>query len=133
MGWGADKISQLGKPDVHTKHRILFGLAVTALTAGVLVPAGGASRASVLLAQVPGFVAMVLLYVWYKADVAQRRVATSTLFNGLVISFSFIALPAYFIRTRGVFRGLGASVGLYAGIFCWMLIASMAAGLRQGG
>jgi hypothetical protein len=117
---------------VNLKHRILVGLAVTAVTAGVLVPAGATSRASALLAQLPGFVAMVLLYAWYKADVAQRGVATSTTFNGLVISFSFIALPAYFIRTRGVFRGLGASVGFYAGIFGWMFIAGGTAGLRQG-
>ncbi|MDT9000851.1 hypothetical protein RQP53_16365 [Paucibacter sp. APW11] len=88
------------------KNRVaLVAFGGTAVAAGVLMPAHPVSRYAVLLGQAPTIIAWVLLYLWYKSDVASRGLVTSTRFNGFVIAFSFIAMPVYLIRSRGLLRG----------------------------
>ena len=113
------------------KNALLLSIAATALVSGMLLPIGPTSRAMALLAEAPAMVAWVLLYVWYKADVAQRKVATSTTFNGLVIAFGWLALPSYFVRSRGLLRGAVLTFLFYAGMLAWSLLAVVAASVRH--
>jgi hypothetical protein len=113
------------------KKLALLSIAATAVISGMLLPVGPTSRAMVLLAEVPAFVAWTLLYIWYKADVAQRSVATSTTFNGLVIALSWLALPGYFLRSRGLLGGVLSTVLFYSGVVLWALLAAITAWVRN--
>jgi len=104
----------------------LMLFSATAFAAGMLMPVQPVARHMALLGQAPTIVAWVLLYVWYKSDVASRGLVTSTWFNGLVISLSFIAMPVYFIRSRGAFRGIVAALLFYAAVIGWSLLAAIA-------
>jgi hypothetical protein len=43
-----------------------------------------------------------------------------------VITFSFIAMPVYFIRSRGALRGSVAAFLFYAAVIGWSLLAAIA-------
>ena len=111
------------------KKRIaVLSIAATALVTGALLAGAQFSRGLALAAEVPVLVAWVLIYIWYKEDVAQRSIRTSTEFNGLVISFSFVALPIYFIRSRGLVRGAIAAAIFYLGMLSWVILEACTAG-----
>ena len=70
------------------------------------------------------FVAITLVYWWYHADKAEHGYRAGPLMNGGIILAAIVALPVYFVRTRGWKRGglaslaalavLGFSLGLEA-------------------
>jgi len=95
----------------------------------VLLAGAQFNRGFALAAEIPVLVAWVFVYIWYKEDVAQRSVRTSTEFNGLIISFSYVALPIYFIRTRGFVRGTGAAVVFYLSMILWLILEACTAGI----
>ena len=97
----------------------------------MLLPVRPTTRAMALMAEAPAIVAWVMVYLWYKADVSQRRLTTSTSFNGLVIALGLVALPGYFVRTRGLARGAMSTIIFYAGILGWSLVAGMIASVRH--
>jgi hypothetical protein len=111
------------------KRIALLSIAATAVATGVLLAGAQFSRGMALAAEVAVWVALVFVYIWYKEDVAQRRVRTSTEFNGFIISMSLVAMPVYFIRSRGVVRGIGAAVLFYLGMILWMVVEACAAGV----
>ena len=82
-----------------------------------------------LVSQAVSCVAWVLTYLWYKEDVLQGRVRTSTEFNGLVIFFTLVALPIYLVRSRGFVRGTGAAIVFYLSLLAWILLVASAATL----
>nr|WP_316638712.1 hypothetical protein [uncultured Roseateles sp.] len=108
------------------KKRILLAIGVTALLAGVLLSYSPRSRSLALLAEVPTLLAWALLYCWYKADLIQRSRLTSTTFNWLVIALSWLMLPGYFFRSRGLWGGTKATMLLYLGMLAWCLVAGLA-------
>lgn len=58
-------------------------------------------------------VSLVLLFWWYHLDKAERGYAAGRLMNAGVLVVAAIALPIYFIRSRGWRRG-GRATGMAA-------------------
>ena len=58
---------------------------------------------------------IVLLFWWYHLDKAEHRYEAGRLMNAGVLVLAAIALPVYFVRSRGWKRG-GIAIGL-AGAF----------------
>ena len=56
---------------------------------------------------------VVLLFWWYHLDKAEHRYAAGRLMNAGVLVLAVIALPIYFLRTRGWRRG-GVTIALAA-------------------
>ena len=112
------------------KTSIYLAFAATSIVAGGLLPTEQTGRAMHGLAFVPSIVAWVLIYIWFKADVAQRRIRTSTTFNGLVIGFSILALPIYFFRSRGVARALKSTLIFYLCLIGWSVVATIVIAIR---
>ena len=50
-------------------------------------------------------VSLAAIYWWYWADKAQRQFRAGPLLNAGVIALALVALPIYFIRSRGWRRG----------------------------
>jgi hypothetical protein len=109
------------------KRVALLAIAATAIAAGALLATAQMSRGLSLVAEIPVLIAWVLIYIWYKEDVAQRSVRTSTEFNGLVIAMSVVALPIYFVRSRGFVRGAVAAVLFYLGMLGWVILEACTA------
>ena len=61
-------------------------------------PLGGFTLADTL-------VSLAAIYCWYHADKAQRQFRAGPLQNVGVIAMAIIALPVYFVRSRGWKRG----------------------------
>jgi hypothetical protein len=76
------------------------------------------------------FVAIALLYWWYHADKRSRGYTAGPLLNGGVIIAAIIALPIYFVRSRGWKRGGLAT--LVALAFFGVLLALGELGERLG-
>jgi hypothetical protein len=55
------------------------------------------------------FVAISLVYWWYHADKAEHDYRAGPLMNGGIIVLAIVALPIYFVRTRGWRKGALAS------------------------
>ena len=51
------------------------------------------------------FVGIALIFWWYHADKRSRGYAAGPLMNGGVIVAAIVALPIYFVRSRGWKRG----------------------------
>jgi hypothetical protein len=102
----------------------LLAIAATAIATGALSGVAEATQSIAFAAQALTLAAGALTYIWYKEDVLQRRVRTSTEFNGLVISVSVLALPIYFLRSRGLFRGLVATALFYLSMIGWVVLAA---------
>jgi hypothetical protein len=60
-------------------------------------------------------VSVVLLFWWYHLDKAERGYAAGRLMNAGVLVAAVIALPVYFVRTRG-WKG-GTRTAAFAGAF----------------
>jgi hypothetical protein len=56
------------------------------------------------------FVAIALIYWWYHADKRGRGYAAGPLMNGGVIVAAIVALPVYFVRSRGWKHGALATL-----------------------
>ena len=57
------------------------------------------------------FVAIALIYWWYHSDKQRHGYSAGPLLNGGVIIAAIIALPIYFVRSRGWKRGGLATLG----------------------
>ena len=55
-------------------------------------------------------VSIALIFWWYHADKRQRNYAAGPLMNVGVVALSMVALPVYFVRSRGWKRGLVATL-----------------------
>jgi steroid 5-alpha reductase family enzyme len=60
------------------------------------------------------FIAITLVYWWYHADKAEHDYRAGPLMNGGVIVLALLALPIYFVRTRGWRKGALASLAALA-------------------
>jgi hypothetical protein len=60
------------------------------------------------------FVAITLVYWWYHADKAEHGYRAGPLMNGGIILAAIVALPIYFVRTRGWKKGALASLAAIA-------------------
>ena len=61
------------------------------------------------------FLSLAPIYWWYYVDKEQRQFRAGPLLNVGVIAMTIIALPIYFIRSRGWKRG-GLSTAMAAGV-----------------
>jgi len=62
------------------------------------------------------FLSLAPIYWWYYVDKEQRQFRAGPLLNVGVIAMTIIALPIYFIRSRGWKRG-SLSTAMAAGVF----------------
>jgi hypothetical protein len=60
------------------------------------------------------FVAIALVFWWYHVDKRSHGYRAGPLMNGGVIAAAIIALPIYFVRSRGWKRGALATLGALA-------------------
>ncbi|HEX4926804.1 MAG TPA: hypothetical protein VFV74_02260 [Burkholderiales bacterium] len=65
-------------------------------------------------AMVETFIGIALIYWWYHADKRSRGYAAGPLMNGGVIVAAVVALPIYFVRSRGWKRGIATTVAALA-------------------
>jgi hypothetical protein len=84
-----------------------LGLLALLSLVGPLVEALATGRVETLgkFDLVETFLAIPLLYWWYHVDKRQRNYTAGPLMNAGVIAAAVIALPVYFIRSRGWKRG----------------------------
>jgi hypothetical protein len=75
-------------------------------------------------------ISLVLLFWWYHLDKAQNQYSAGPLMNGGVLILAAIALPIYFIRSRGWKRG-GIATAL-AAAFLLLTLALGEAGEALG-
>ena len=73
---------------------------------------------------------IVLLFWWYHLDKAEHGYAAGRLMNAAVLVLAVIALPIYFVRTRGWKRG-GVTIAL-AGAFLLITVVLGEAGEALG-
>lgn len=76
-------------------------------------------------AMVETLLAMVLVFWWYHVDKRSRGYRAGPLMNGGVLAAAVIALPVYFVRSRGWKGGLRATV-LAVGFFLFTLLLEKA-------
>ena len=76
-------------------------------------------------------ISVVLLFWWYHVDKAERDYAAGRLMNAGVLVLAAIALPVYFVRSRGWKRG-GITTALAAAFLLLTLVLGEA-GERLGG
>jgi peptidoglycan/LPS O-acetylase OafA/YrhL len=50
-------------------------------------------------------VSLVILFWWYHVDKQERNYRAGPLMNGAVLALAIVALPVYFIRSRGWKKG----------------------------
>ena len=67
------------------------------------------------------FVAIALVFWWYHVDKRSRAYRAGPLMNGGVIAAAIIALPIYFVRSRGWKRGAIATL-VALGVFAVTLV-----------
>jgi hypothetical protein len=63
----------------------------------------------------------IAIYWWYKIDKAQRGYSTGKLLNIGVALFNYVAIPIYFLRSRGAKNGaiaIAKAFGLGIGYGC---------------
>src|SRR4051812_44889026 len=77
------------------------------------------------------FVAITLVYWWYHADKAEHGYRAGPLMNGGIILAAIVALPIYFVRTRGWRKGALASLAAIA--FLGLTLGLEAVGEHIGG
>lgn len=63
----------------------------------------------------------VLIFAWYHLDKAERDYRAGILMNGGMVALAALALPIYFVRTRGWKRGGIAIAGAVA-VFVALLV-----------
>jgi hypothetical protein len=56
-------------------------------------------------------VSLVVLFWWYHVDKGERNYRAGPLMNGAVLALAIVALPVYFIRSRGWKKG-ALAIGL---------------------
>lgn len=76
-------------------------------------------------------VSVVLLFWWYHVDKAEHAYSAGPLMNGGVLVLAVVALPIYFVRTRGWRRG-GRTIAL-AAVFLLLTFLLGEAGEWLGG
>lgn len=96
------------------KRRALGTLALVA----ILVPFSevlltGRSEVIGRFALLEGFLLIPPVYWWYHIDKTERQYEASTLMNVCLIAFLAIALPIYFVSSRGWKRGVLATLGAF--------------------
>ena len=95
-----------------TKMWIVLGFLALSFVAGVLgqyyYPGMEVSPADIWL--MPAFA--FLLFLWYRIDSGQRAYRRSRWLNVMIIAVAVIALPYYFVRPRGVKRGMLATAAM---------------------
>ena len=94
------------------RSRILAEPLLEIAVTGRSEPLGGFALADTI-------VSLAAIYWWYYADKAQRQYRAGPLLNVGVIAAAIIALPIYFIRSRGWKRG-----GLATGVAAALLAAT---------
>ena len=103
---------------MNAKRVVLFLLAVLSF-AGPIVEALATGRVEPMgkfdLAET--FVALTLVYWWYHADKAEHDYRAGLLMNGGVLVLAVVALPVYFVRSRGWKKG---------GLACLLALAFLA-------
>ena len=93
----------------------LVGPAVEVIATGRVEPFGKFEL-------VETFLALPLVYWWYHLDKRERNYAAGPLMNAGVIALTIVALPVYFIRSRGWRRGALASAAGFAVLgMTWVL------------
>lgn len=75
-------------------------------------------------------VALPFLFWWYHVDKHEQRYRAGVLMNGGVLAAAVVALPIYFVRSRGWKRGLLTTV--LAALFFGALLLLGEAGERVG-
>jgi hypothetical protein len=70
-------------------------------------------------------ISLVLLFWWYHLDKAERGFSASRLMNAGVLILAAIALPVYFVRTRGWKRG-GSTIAIAAAFLLLTLLLAEA-------
>jgi hypothetical protein len=65
------------------------------------------------------FVSLLPIYYWYYVDKAQRQFHASPVLNVGVVALAVIAIPVYFIRSRGWKRG-GISIAWAIGVLAML-------------
>ena len=94
------------------KHRALLMLAIVSFVlpmGEVVIFKHSAPTLSYLLVEV--VLMAYAVYWWYVLDKRERAFRAGTFQNMAVAVFALIGLPIYFIRSRGLLRGL-AAIGL---------------------
>lgn len=114
---------------MNKKTLVLLASAATAVATGALAEFSEFTRTAILAAQGLILITVVLVYLWFKEDVLQRQMRTGTEFNGLVILVTPLALPIYFLRSRGLGGGLVATALFYLCMAGWVFLAEGSAQL----
>jgi len=52
-----------------------------------------------------GFIALALIFIWYRLDAEERGFHRSPLLNTMIVAVTLVALPYYLFKTRGLTKG----------------------------
>jgi hypothetical protein len=108
-------------PDLHPRRAKLYALALLAFAAFLFPMLERALTGRVEL--LSGFgvaetlVGLAAIYWWYHVDKAERQYRAGPLMNGGMVALTIVAMPIYFVRSRGWKHGLTATavaIAVYA-------------------
>jgi hypothetical protein len=99
-----------------TRYFILASLAlgfVDGVAAYLLYPGQPFAPSSLVV----GIAALLLIFLWYRLDSESRKFKRTSLLSVGVVGLSFLGIPYYLFRTRGIREGSVASlVFLFVGV-----------------
>src|SRR5688572_16193626 len=102
-----------------TKKSALVVLAAIAIASGVSTQYPDPYQPSELLSTILTILFASATFIWFRADAIGRSYRRSPILNVAVFGFSAIALPYYFVRSRGWkvgLRSIAAMLGVFAAI-----------------
>ena len=99
---------------VHMSNRdawLLGLLAAIALFGGILQQLAVPAHALLLESGIPyGLMALEVIFAWYRRDAQQRGYRRSARLNLMIVAVAIIAVPYYLFRSRGLSRGVLATL-----------------------
>jgi hypothetical protein len=108
-----------------SKLRPLIVLWAVVFAGEVIEGAAWRARGNHLFEVIQSLLMAIAIYWWYHLDKVERQFRAGVLQNIGVAAVSPIALPVYFVRSRGWRRGAWATLGAL-GIFLLMIAFAMA-------
>ncbi len=109
------------------KYLSLFSLAIIAIASGITTQYPDPYHPSEAASAILVVLFALAIFAWFRADAIQRAYRRSPFLNVAVFGLAAVALPYYFVRSRGWKQGLIAILGAVGVLIAVSLISGLSA------